>query len=178
MSALNFRKHHGARRYIASSGLSLGLSLALAALSGSAHADDAQQCSANAGTLLVGQVVSPPKFKHGTYLKGVELSHTHVTIKGDADGQNYDVAIDNVFASGYQQNTPVVPPPLDSIAVGDRLELCGIPYQGGIHWVHTNCGDTPTPQDPNGWLKEIAADGTVGPSLEDSQQYCYLWPSK
>ncbi|PQV50131.1 hypothetical protein [Paraburkholderia sp. BL21I4N1] len=173
MSLLKFHEGRSIQRGVVSS---VSLCFVLALLSTRALADDAQQCAANAGTLLVGQVVSAPTFKHGMFRKGVELSHTHLTLKGDADGADYDVAIDNVFASGYQQGAAVVPPPLNSIAVGDKLELCGLPFQGGIHWVHTNCGDTPTAQDPNGWLKEIAADGTVGPSFEDSQQYCYLWP--
>lgn len=173
MSSLNCHEDRSIRRRIRSSA---SLCCLLALLSTRALADDAQQCAANAGTLLVGRVVSAPTFKHGMFRKGVELSHTHLTLKGDADGADYDVAIDNVFASGYQQGVAVVPPPLNSIAVGDKLELCGLPFQGGIHWVHTNCGDTPTSQDPNGWLKEVAADGTVGPSFEDSQQYCYLWP--
>ncbi len=46
---------------------------------------------------------------------------------------------------------------------GDHLELCGIAYRGGMHWVHTHCGDNPTPEEPDGWLKEIAADGSAGP---------------
>lgn len=155
-----------------------GLFVVLASLSVTAFADDAQLCSANAGTLIVGTVVSAPTFKHGMYRKGVELSHTHLTLKGESDGANYDVAMDNVFATGYQPNTPAVPAPLNTIAVGDKLELCGLPFPGGIHWVHTNCGDTATTQDPNGWVKEIAADGTVGPNLEDGQKYCSLWPHR
>lgn len=173
MSSSTFHGGRCVRRHLRSS---TSLCLVLASLSVSAFADDAQQCGANAGTLLVGQVVSAPTFRHGMFRKGVELSHTHLTLKGDADGADYDVAIDNVFASGYQPNSSAVPAPLNTIVVGDKLELCGLPFQGGIHWVHTNCGDTPTSQDPNGWLKKIAADGTVGPNFEGGQHYCYLWP--
>jgi hypothetical protein len=122
-------------------------------------------------------VVSAPKFKHGMYKKGVELSHTHLQLQGE-DGQTYDVAIDNVFASGYQAHSKKVPAPLDTIAVGDKVQACGIPFKGGIHWVHNNCGDTPTRSDPNGWLKVVRADGSTGPNLEDSQKYCGLWPSR
>lgn len=155
----------------------VGLFLALTFQAASASANDAQECRAVGGKLLVGQVVSAPKFKHGMYKKGVELSHTHLQLQGD-DGKTYDVAIDNVFASGYQAHSKKVPAPLDTIAVGDKVQACGIPFKGGIHWVHTNCGDTPTRSDPNGWLKVVRADGSAGPNLEDSQTYCHLWPSR
>lgn len=144
-------------------------------LSAHALADDAADCKAADGTLLTGQVVSAPTFKDGMFKRGVELSHTHLNLKG-TDGRTYDVAIDNVFASGYQKNVKSVPSPLNTIQVGDALELCGIPFSGGIHWVHNNCGDTPTPSDPNGWIKKVSADGSVGQNLEASQTYCYLWP--
>lgn len=153
----------------------VGALLALVSLS--AHASDARECKAAGGKLLVGEVVSPPKFKHGMYKKGVELSHTHLMLR-DKAGEKYDVAIDNVFASGYRPNSKAVPAPLDTIAVGDKLEVCGIPFDGGIHWVHNNCGDTPTKSDPNGWIKVVRADGSTGPNLEDSQTYCRLWPRR
>lgn len=155
----------------------IGALLALALQSANAYASDAGECRAAGGKLLVGQVVSPPKFRHGMYKKGVELSHTHLTLK-DRDGATYDVAIDNVFASGYRPHSKAVPAPLDTIAVGDRLEVCGIPFDGGIHWVHNNCGDTPTKSDPDGWIKVIQADGSMGPNLESSQTYCRLWPRR
>jgi len=142
---------------------------------GAARADDASDCQAAAGTYLTGVVLSKPSFVRGSRLHGIELSHTHVKLKGDADAQNYDIAVDDVFASGYKRSKEGVPPPLDEIKTGDHLSLCGIPYKGGMHWVHTNCGDTPTAQDPNGWLKEIGADGNDGPNLEGSTTYCYLW---
>ncbi|SAK66993.1 hypothetical protein AWB78_02440 [Caballeronia calidae] len=144
-------------------------------LSTSTFADDAADCKAAGGSMLTGQVVSPPKFKSGMFRKGVELSHTHLNLKG-SDNKTYDVAIDNVFASGYQKNKKGVPAPLNTIKVGDTLELCGAPFPGGIHWVHNNCGDTPTKSDPDGWIKKVSADGRVGENLELSQKYCYLWP--
>jgi len=153
------------------------IALALACQSASAASDPARQCRASGGALLVGQVVSAPKFKHGMYRKGVELSHTHLRIRA-GDGQSYDVAIDNVFASGYRPGMKTVPAPLDAIAVGDKVQACGMAYRGGIHWVHNNCGDAPTRADPNGWLKVIQADGRVGPNLEANQTYCYLWPRR
>ncbi len=140
-----------------------------------ARADDAAQCQAAAGTYLTGVVLETPTFAHGSRLHGVELSHTHIKVRGDADARTYDVAVDDVFASGYRPRQDDVPAPLDQIKAGDRLSLCGIPYQGGMHWVHTNCGDSPSPRDPDGWLKEIAPDGTTGPNLEASSTYCYLW---
>ena len=143
-----------------------------------ARADDASDCQAAAGSYLTGVVLAAPTFQRGSRLHGIELSHTHVQLIGDADAKTYDIAVDDVFASGYRKRQEAVPAPLDEIRTGDRLSLCGIPYKGGMHWVHTNCGDSPTRQDPDGWLKEIAADGTTGPNLEGSTTYCYLWARK
>lgn len=146
---------------------------------GAARADEAAQCRANAGTYLTGSVTEGPAFAPGHLREGVELSHTHLTLLSDQDGQSYDVAIDNVFASGYDAAGESVPPPLSAIRPGDRLELCGKPYahgEPGIDWVHTNCGETPDAAQPDGWLKVLAADGTPGPNLEASREYCRLWP--
>lgn len=143
-----------------------------------AWAGDREACQAAAGQLLVGHVVTAPRFQHGMFRQGVELSHTHLTLRGDADGNNYDIAIDNVFAAGYRKGSKAVPAPLNGISVGDALELCGLPFTGGMHWVHNNCGDTPVPQDPNGWIKEISPTGSVGPNLEASEAFCYLWPHR
>ncbi len=149
----------------------LALALPLAA-----HADERSDCAKADGTLLAGVVVARPTFVSGKPLKGIPLTHTHIRIKSDGDGKVYELAVDDVFAAGYDSHVAAIPAPLDAIATGQHLEACGIPYAGGMHWVHTNCGDTPTPQDPDGWLKVIDAKGTVGPNLEDSQKYCYLWP--
>ena len=151
--------------------------LALSAAT-SAFADDAADCQAAAGTFLTGVVQAAPTFVGGKSRRGVALTHTHIKLLGDADSKRYDIAVDNVFASGYRRHQHVVPPPLDSIRKGDHLEVCGIPYQGGMHWVHTNCGDKPTPQDPDGWIKELAPDGSAGANLEGSTTFCYLWPKK
>ncbi len=140
-----------------------------------ARADDFTDCSNGSGTLLTGVVIASPTFAPGKPRHGIPLSHTHIRIRGDSDGKSYDLAVDDVFAAGYVPQRSVVPPPLDAISVGQHLEACGLPYPGGMHWVHTNCGDTPTTQDPNGWLKVMDAAGRVGPNLEDSQKYCYLW---
>jgi hypothetical protein len=142
-----------------------------------AWADERDACASNAGTLLIGTVASGPRFTHGHDMRGVELSHTHVRLRGD-DGRFYDIAIDDVFASGYDQAGESVPAPLSQIHPGNRLELCGKPYASGgpgMDWVHTNCGDQPTPDRPNGWVKVIAPDGTQGPNLESSHEYCRLW---
>jgi hypothetical protein len=146
--------------------------------SGLAYADEAAQCQANGGTYITGSVTAGPSFKPGHPRKGVELSHTHLTLQSDQDGQSYDVAIDNVFASGYDAAGESVPAPLSSINVGDHLDLCGKLYQSGgpgIDWVHTDCGDAPTADKPDGWVKELAPDGTPGPNLEDSQEYCSIF---
>jgi hypothetical protein len=138
-------------------------------------ADDRADCAAGDGTLLTGSVIAAPTFATGRPLHGIPLTHTHIRIRGDADGQPYDLAVDDVFAAGYEPRRAEVPPPLSTIVVGQHLSACGIAYPGGMHWVHTNCGDTPTAQDPNGWLKVVDAAGVDGPNLEDSQKYCYLW---
>lgn len=156
---------------------SVGAAIALA-LPAIARPDDRADCAKGDGTLLAGVVIAKPTFASGKKLRGIPLTHTHIRIRGDADGKAYDLAVDDVFAAGYQPHVAEVPAPLASIAVGDHLEACGLPYAGGMHWVHTNCGDTPTRQDPDGWLKVIDASGAAGPNLEDSQKYCYLWPRK
>lgn len=152
-----------------------GLTLLLAVAS--AQADEAAACRAAAGSYLTGMVVSPPKFAHGKFAKGVELSHTHVRLKADQDGREYDVAIDNVFANGYDSRQAGVPAPLNAIKVNDRLELCGQLYDRGIgiHFVHTNCGKSPKPNRPDGWLKHLSASGAAGANAESNTQYCSLF---
>jgi hypothetical protein len=143
-----------------------------------AWADEQADCVSKAGTLLVGTVTSGPRFVSGHERRGVELSHTHLRLRGD-DGQSYDIAIDDVFAEGYDQADERVPAPLSGIRPGNRLELCGKPYASGgpgMDWVHTNCGDRPTREAPDGWVKVLGADGTPGPNLETNQEYCRLWP--
>jgi hypothetical protein len=143
-----------------------------------ASADEAAQCQANGGTFLSGNVAAPPRFVRGHEQRGVELSHTHLILLADQDGQSYDVAIDNVFAAGYDEAGERVPAPLSTIRTGERLELCGKLYTHGgpgIDWVHTNCGETPSAQQPDGWVKIVAADGSPGPNLEAAQKYCRLW---
>jgi hypothetical protein len=126
---------------------------------------------------MTGVVTSGPVFRRGHERRGVELSHTHVRLRSDADQRSYDVAMDNVFASGYDQAGDSVPAPLSQIKIGDHLELCGQRYSDGTgtHFVHTNCGDRPTPRDPDGWVKEIAQDDTRDPNLEASTEYCSLF---
>ena len=141
-----------------------------------ACADERDDCASNAGTLLIGTVISSPRFAHGHDLRGVELSHTHVRLRSD-DGRIYDVAIDDIFAEGYDQAAERVPAPLSRIRPGDHLELCGKPYVSGrgMDWVHTNCGGQPTRNKPDGWVKVIGPDGMPGPNLESNQEYCPLW---
>ena len=148
------------------------------AVFGGARADEAAQCRANAGTYLTGTVTDGPTFAPGHGRDGVELSHTHLKLMSDQDGRSYDVAIDNVFATGYDGAGEGVPTPLSTIQTGDRLELCGKLYTDGgpgIDWVHTNCGETPRAVQPDGWLKIVSSEGALGPNLEDSREYCQLW---
>jgi hypothetical protein len=154
---------------------------ACCALAGNAaRADEAARCQANGGTYLSGTVVRGPQFRHGHRRDGIELSHTHLALLSDGDRQTYDVAIDNVFAAGYDAAGETVPAPLSAIRSGDRVAVCGKPYADsgvpGIDWVHTDCGERPTPYRPDGWLKVIAANGSPGPNLEASREYCHIWP--
>ena len=54
--------------------------------SGAARADEAALCRANGGTYLTGRVTQGPTFAPGHVHKGVELSHTHLTLLSDQDG--------------------------------------------------------------------------------------------
>ena len=138
------------------------------------RANEQDACASNAGTLLIGTVISGPRFAHGHERRGVELSHTHVALRGN-DGRRYDIAIDDVFADGYDQAGESVPAPLSRIKAGDRLEVCGKRYASGglgMDWVHTSCGDPPKPDKPDGWVKVLGPDGTPGPNLESNRKYC------
>lgn len=149
----------------------------LVAVTQPAWADEQATCASNAGTLLTGTVISGPRFAHGHDRRGVELSHTHVGLRG-VDGRTYDIAIDDVFAGGYDRAGESVPAPLSQIRPGDRLDLCGKPYVSGgpgMDWVHTNCGEQPTAEKPDGWVKVMGRDGSPGPNLEGNQEYCRLW---
>jgi hypothetical protein len=144
-----------------------------------AQASELSLCTAADGAMLTGTVTKAPTFAAAkTTIKGIKLSHTHLTLRADQDGKSYDVAMDNVFALDYVKNASAMPKSLAAIKLNDRLELCGAKYTGGdvgIHWVHTNCGDTPATTAPDGWVKTIAANGAIGANLERSQTYCYLW---
>jgi hypothetical protein len=144
------------------------------------HAADAaggpQSCAAAGGSYLTGAIVQGPKFAHGQFRQGIELSHTHLKVKADQDGRLYDVAIDNVFANGYQPGARGVPAPLDTLHAGQRLALCGQLYDRGvgIHFVHTNCGQAPTANHPDGYVRVIEGGG-AGPNLEGNGGECSLF---
>ncbi|HEX7644142.1 MAG TPA: hypothetical protein VF472_18210 [Burkholderiaceae bacterium] len=144
-----------------------------------AMASDQSDCAAGAGAYVSGTVVSGPVFAAATQtLQGVQLSHTHLKLLSDQDGQTYDVAIDNVYAVDYVLNSNTVPKSLAAIHVNDHLATCGALYTSGgpgTHWVHNNCGATPTASAPNGFIKKAPARGPVYANLERSTAYCYLW---
>src|SRR5260370_28961384 len=94
------------------------------AASSTARADEAAQCRAHAGTFLAGTVTERPTFAPGHLHNGVELSHTHLTLLSDQDGRSYHVAIDNVFATGYDAAGESGPAPLSTIRTGHPLEIC------------------------------------------------------
>jgi hypothetical protein len=153
----------------------IALLLLLTALT--AVADDAAECRAGAGTFLTGVVVDAPRFTHGRFRKGVELSHTHLRVLSDRDGKLYDVAIDNLFSTGYDAKTPGIPPALRTIRHQDRVAVCGAPFSrgSGMHWVHPTCGHRPDPEHPNGFLKRIGPDGKPSPNLEANTNFCPLF---
>jgi hypothetical protein len=143
-----------------------------------ALASEQSLCTAAKGSFLTGTVTTAPKFAAAsTTIQGVQLSHTLLYMRADQDGRTYQVAMDNVFAVDDVKNASTMPASLAAIRVNDRLEVCGEKYTSGvgIHWVHTNCGATPTTTAPNGWVKHISSTGSVGSNLESSQTYCYLW---
>lgn len=130
------------------------------------------------GTYLSGTVTSAPRFQSATQtINGIKLSHTILYMRADQDGRSYQVAMDNVYAVDYVQNSSAIPASLAALKVNSRLEVCGQKYSdgSGIHWVHSNCGATPTNSQPNGFVKAISSSGTIGSNLERSQAYCYLW---
>lgn len=138
--------------------------------------------------LLVGTITSNPTYKDGSMIESIELSHTHFHVLplGESNPQNYyDVAADNVFATGYDQAQPnkSVPEPLNSLTSGTIIELCGITYadkdpqtgkiSNGIHWVHI----ANQQMTEGGWTKIINPDGTLSDNLENNTEYLYLWSS-
>ncbi|MGZ3180982.1 MAG: hypothetical protein ACXU8N_00960 [Telluria sp.] len=160
------------KRYFA---LACGLSLLLAL---PARADDAAVCAAHHGSYLSGEVVKGPKFTHGRFRKGVELSHTHMKLRADQDGRVYDVAVDNIFVEGYRSSRPGVPPGLQGIQEHDRLELCGELYARGgpgIHFVHASCGKASNEGRPDGFIKKIGPDGHAGDNLGGATSFCSLF---
>lgn len=144
---------------------------------------DSIECKQNGGTLFAATVVSNPKYSSGKLQRGVELSHTHINVVplGEKQSANniYDVAIDNVYAMDYDVSQPYkrVPESLTNLKIGTNVELCGQPYSqgGGIHWVHSNCGQKKTAAKPDGSIKIINADGTLSNSLTDNQEYCTIF---
>src|ERR1700730_15052190 len=99
----------------------LGVFILCLIASATARADEAALCRANGGTYLTGSVTQGPTFAPGHVHKGVELSHTHLTLLSDYNGRSYRVAIDNVFATGYDTARESVPAPLSALRTGDRL---------------------------------------------------------
>lgn len=143
-----------------------------------AFATEQTTCTANKGTYLSGAVTTAPKFQAASEtLQGIKISHAIMYIKATQDGKSYQVAMDNVYATDYVKNATTIPTSLAALKVGTNVEVCGQKYSDGtgIHWVHSNCGATPTASAPNGWVKTIATSGTISANLERSQTYCYLW---
>jgi hypothetical protein len=58
------------------------------------------------------------------------IASSHLPLQSDQDGRSYHVAIDNVFATGYDAAAESVPAALSTIRTGDRLQLCGKLFTG------------------------------------------------
>jgi hypothetical protein len=101
-----------------------------------------QMCNAAGGYFQTGTVNSKTNndypqvtnYTSGKKRQGIPLSHTHIEITSAIDGNIYDVAIDNVFATDYDPNSYVVPPSyVNGIQAGGNLYLCSgnptkVPY--------------------------------------------------
>jgi hypothetical protein len=154
------------------------VSLLLLSQGACAYASEQGTCTTNKGAFLTGTVTSGPRFQSASQtIDGIKLSHTIIYMKADQDGRSYQVAMDNVYAADYVQNSTSIPVSLAALKAGTRVEVCGEKYSdgSGIHWVHSNCGAVPKTTAPNGWVKRIATSGSIGTNLERSQAYCYLW---
>lgn len=142
------------------------------------------------GKLLVGTIVGTPWYVSGKPApqSTVILSHTHVLIAplGDTNpSDEYEMAADNVFATGYDSSEPLkeVPTPLNSLTNGIIVEACGFTYTQkpsakspatqGIHWVHIKDATETT----GGWVKIVSSSGEIGANLENNTEYLYLWPT-
>ncbi|AUR51020.1 hypothetical protein [Aquella oligotrophica] len=152
---------------------------------------DAASCTANGGKLLVGVVTDTPWYESSNdIMQGVELSHTHILVLPLAEAGSkslYDIAADNVFATGYDQAQPLqeVPNPLNTLTPGTTIEACGITYtqtpnaqspaSQGIHFVHINNNPIVPGKTDNGWLKIVNNNGTLSDNLEANPEYLYLW---
>ncbi len=158
----------------------------------------ASLCKSVGGYYQYGTVNSPPNSDYMAVtnyaaatesLAGIPLSHTHIEITSALDGKIYDVAIDNVFANGYNPLSYVVPSTYaENLTAGSTIYLCsgnpsGVPYPvsepssnpfatQGFDWVHTNCAASGYPSSYlNGFLYD---QNNI--NLTNSQIYCYLWP--
>ena len=155
------------------------ITLFLLTLSLSAAATEQTTCSSSGGTWITGYVTSSPTFASSkTTLQGVKLTHTHFNVRSDQDGKTYDVAVDNIFAVDYVLNATTIPRSLAAIRINDYVGTCGATFTSptaGTHFVHTNCGATPTASKPNGWLKTVTSTGYWSTNVERSQTYCYLF---
>lgn len=153
------------------------LALLLAIPAFYAFADEQGDCDAAAGSYISGTVVSGPRFQTGSARQGVKLTHTHIQVVADQDGQTYDVAIDNVYAADFVRNSTRVPNSFKTFAVNTQVSMCGSLYTSGvgIHWVHNNCNVDPSSSTPDGWIKKMYSDGSVSDSYTSSQNYCYLF---
>ena len=156
----------------------------------------ASLCESIGGYYQYGTVNSPPNdymavtnYAVATEsLSGIPLSHTHIEITSALDGKIYDVAIDNVFANGYNPLSYVVPSSYaENLTAGSTIYLCSgnpnaVPYSvnepesnpfatQGFDWVHTNCAASGYPSSYlNGFLYD---QNNI--NLTNSQTYCYLW---
>ncbi len=124
------------------------------------------------GDYVEATIISSLQFQKATKtIKAIPLSHTKFYVQTD-DGNKYNVVVDNVFARDFDPNNDQIPLSFkNAFTINQKVNLCGLEFakpENGIHWVHTNCGDTQN-KNPDGF---VAIDGY---DYTDSTNYCYLW---
>lgn len=125
------------------------------------------------GNYVEATIISQLQFQKATkYIKGIPLSHTKFYVRTN-DNEELMVVVDNVFAHDFDPSNDKIPQSLQNNFIkNQQINLCGLEFSDsemGIHWVHTNCGNSSHNKNPDGFAVIDGYDYT------DSTNYCYLW---